>query len=495
MSQTPKAAENPRSKAAPLPEGRAPGPRGAPRARLRARPPRVGRAGLPIGVRFAFGMSASIAFVMVLGGLLIFYVSNRSLLEVLKVSGVGASQNLAAWPLEFTPTGPEEVRGETSVVPVRYKVAGIEKAGILYRQPRRDPEGRMIGRADILIPEESFEVLQADMLLLLFCITVVLIAVASIVAWLVGKRVTAPLTQIVSDIDIISKGDLDHKTRVHGGGETGMLAQAVDRMAAGLKAARQTELELQKRQHDLAVASEVRQSLLPEKIAQAAGYEIAGSHKASQDVGGDYYDVVPIEGSDRVALLVAEVAGKGISAALVMTMARAYLRAELQRHPSPYDALAAANRSLSRDMRRGMYVTALCVLLDPQAGKAQVVSAGHKVPLVHWTAAEGSLRVVTPPGIALGFDPGPVFERTLKEAAVTMAPGDRLVLSTSAPLAAKNRAGEELGERGFYALLKHEASKNSEAFLNRVLYGLEKFQGGAPMPGDIAIATARRTAG
>lgn len=437
-------------------------------------------------------MSVAIAGVMILGGIILYAVSANSLREGQIVSGAGAARNLAAWPLPFVTDGRVEYRGQTAVQPVKYKVEGVEKRGILYSQMREDAEGRGIGQADILVPEETVERVQADLTLILVIITVVLVAATSIVAWLVGRKVTAPLIQLIDDVEVISKGDLAHKTRVREGGEMGQLAEAVDRMTSGLKAAQETEMELQKREHDLAVASEVRQNLLPDKIAQVPGYEIAGIHKASAEVGGDYYDVIPIEGTKKVALLAAEVAGKGIPAALVMTMARAYLRSELMRHSSPAAAFAAANRALTRDMRRGMYVTAICAVLDPDAGTVAVVSAGHKVPLIHWAAAGDQIRVVTPPGIALGFDPGPVFERTLKENNVTLAAGDRLTLSTSGPFAAKNPKGEELGEKGFYSLVKHEASKNSDAFLNRILYGIEKFQDGASLPGDVAVATLKK---
>ncbi len=451
------------------------------------------KTGMGLGVRFALSMSLSIAVVMLFGGLLLYSISTSTLLEELKVSGVGAARNLSVWPLEWSPDGPEEIRGETSVLPVRYKVEGIDQRGFLYRQPKRDSEGRVIGRADILIPEERFEKLQADLLLLVFIISMLLIAVTSFVAWFVAKKIAAPLTHLVGDIETISQGNLEHKTRVHGGGaEIGSLALAVDRMTEGLKSARETELELQKQEHDLAIASEVRQNLLPDKIAQIPGYELAGTHKASADVGGDYYDVIPIENSARVALLVAEVAGKGVPAALVMTMARAYLRSELQRYPDPAEAFAAANRALARDMRRGMYVTALCAVLDTKTGSVSIVSAGHKVPLLHWSAKEDQLKALTPPGIALGFDKGPVFERTLKKQELSLAAGDRITLCTSGPISAKNKQGEEFGEKSFYTLIKREAGKNSDAFLNRVLYGVEIFTEEGSLSADIALVTAKR---
>ena len=210
---------------------------------------------------------------------------------------------------------------------------------------------------------------------------------------------------------------------------------------------------------------------------------------SAREVGGDYYDFIKVDG-DRLGMVVADVSGKGIPGSMVMTMARSLIRLASLRNPSPADTLRKVNRALSRDMRRGMFVTAVYMILNPKERRLQVSSAGHN-PLLHYRARTGEVESVNPRGIALGFDKGPVFDSNLDEISVNLDPGDRIVAYTDGVVEALNARGEEFGEERLEAILRSSGGEDSKSFVHRLVSDLEAHQKGAEQSDDITITTFR----
>jgi serine phosphatase RsbU (regulator of sigma subunit) len=324
--------------------------------------------------------------------------------------------------------------------------------------------------------------------------TILVILVGAGVSVLVANQVSQPLEAIVEDVRHISSGDLNHRTRSKGASEITTLARSIDKMTSNLRQAQETELELSIREREVEVAGEVREALLPKSTPVVAGYELGAAHLQSRELGGDFHDFIelPDDPRGRVGLLVCDVSGKGLPGALVGATARSYLRAELRRGADVKDSFHFLNRQLVQDVRRGMYVTALYLLLDPAEGIATVACAGHKIPLVRYTAADGKVRLIQPEGIALGFDQGPVFERSLDVQQVPLEPGDRLVLANTATVGLTNAAGVELGEKPFYKQVMALGGQPTDVFLSRIKAALAKYAGAAALPSDVAIVTVRR---
>jgi serine phosphatase RsbU (regulator of sigma subunit) len=153
------------------------------------------------------------------------------------------------------------------------------------------------------------------------------------------------------------------------------------------------------------------------------------------------------------------------------------------------------NHELARDARRGMYVTALYVVLDPQAGTATVACAGHKMPLIRYSAAEKKIRVIQPEGIALGFDKGHVFAKTLKLERIPIEPGDRIVIANTGPVQIVNKAGEELGEKALYRQILQFASLPTDKMLERLEKAFVDYAEGVPFPNDISLVSLARRPG
>ena len=363
-------------------------------------------------------------------------------------------------------------------------------AGTLYRyEDRRRPEQPPF---DLLLPGSATQSEQGLLGLILGTVIVVIL-VGSGVSVFVANQVAGPLEQIVADVRQISTGDLNHHTRSRGGGEVGLLARAIDRMTKNLKDARETEVELQVREREVEVAGEVSEALLPQTTPRIEGYDLGAVHLQSSELGGDFHDFIELgDDKQRVGLLVCDVSGKGLPGALVGATARSFLRSELLRGTDVEASFQLVNRQVAQDMRRGVYVTALYVLVDPQEGIATVACAGHKIPLIRYTAADKKVRLIQPEGIALGFDKGPVFDRTLKVLQVPLDPGDRLVLVNTGAVTITNPGGRELGEKPLYKQVMALGSQPSDKFLVHLRAALEKFSGDAELPHDVSIVTIGR---
>ena len=359
--------------------------------------------------------------------------------------------------------------------------------GFLYQVNRR---------ISLLAPESGKHETQKGLFGLILATTLAVIVVGAGVAYWVANRVSGPLVAMVDDVRQISRGNLSHRTRVRGGGEVALLARSIDRMSESLQEAQEAELELSVREREMEVAREVREALGSKDVPALPDYLVDRLHIACPEPEGDFYEFVQVA-RGGVGLLVCEVNGRGVPGALVGATARAFLRSELERGADLVETFRKVNRDLVRDVRRGMYVTALYAQLDPSEGVATVVSAGHKLPLIRFSGADKKMRVVQPEGIALAFDRGPVFDKNLEPQRVPMEAGDRLFLANTGAVRVVDEEGEELGEKGFYqTLLRASAHCSAEQTLKQVESEIRAHAGEEPLPADVnVLLLARDTEG
>ena len=304
------------------------------------------------------------------------------------------------------------------------------------------------------------------------------------IAWWSAGQVTRPLHDILGAVRRLSHGDLRYHGRIEGGGEVAHLARSLERMTEELEDAQEAELELSVRERELELAGELRENLIPLLTPLIEGHDLAAMHLTAPELSGSFHDFLELE-DGRVGLLVCDVAGQGVPAAMVGAMARAALRAELARGGDLADSLGRVNRELARSVKRGQFVTALFVLVDPNAGGAAVACAGHRLPLVRLSAADGNLRVFQPEGIALALDPGPVFDRTLVVQQLEFAHGDRLILATQG--AAELGDETEWSEKQLWQLFQSLSRVDPGKFVRRVRDELEAALGEDELAHDVSV--------
>ena len=452
---------------------------------------RVG--GLSLWAKFVLSTSVALVVVMTVGGFLLYGAARRvadahrseTLVEAVELTGRlghGRVEQVSGEARQMSQSG---VR--------RFDVTAGEGADRrrlwLYQYPSDAGGG---GGARLLVPQNEGEAGES-LLGIIVGVTFFVLLAGVVVSYAVANQVSKPLASIIDDVRQIANGNLAHRIRVQGGGEVAHLARAIGRMTDSLLEAQDAQVELGVREREIEVAAEVREALLPQSTPEVPGYQLGALHVGSPQPGGDFHDFVELE-DGRVRMLVCGVSGEGVPGALVGATARAYLRAELMRPDDMAEVLKRVNRELARDVRRGMYVTALVVTLEPGAHRASVACAGHKVPLVRFTAADGKVRTVHPEGIALAFDKGPVFDRTLAAQELELAPGDRLVLANEGALRVEDPDGNELGEKAFYRAVLRGAAGPTRALLDSLERTFEQHAADAEFPNDISIVSVSREA-
>jgi phosphoserine phosphatase RsbU/P len=203
-------------------------------------------------------------------------------------------------------------------------------------------------------------------------------------------------------------------------------------------------LEIQ--EQELLRAREIQQSLLPKEIPQLPGFEVAGAWRPAQTVSGDYYDVFKLDGH-RLGICIADVVGKGVSAALLMANVQAAVRAFADISQSPAQLCAKVNKLLCENLATGKFVSFLYGVLDGEAHTMEYCNAGHLYPIL---VSGGVTRELDLAGAVLGVFPSWNYE----DAKFELKPGDRLLVFTDGITEAENADEQEFGEEKVAAVAR-----------------------------------------
>jgi serine phosphatase RsbU (regulator of sigma subunit)/anti-sigma regulatory factor (Ser/Thr protein kinase) len=267
-----------------------------------------------------------------------------------------------------------------------------------------------------------------------------------------------------------------------------LAAQAAPALRVG-QLVREQEAEAATRQRyeqELEVARLIQQNFLPKELPDLPGWQVAAYYSPAREVGGDFYDVIPLP-DGRVGLVVGDVTDKGVPAALVMSATRSVLRASAQRLLEPGIVLERVNEHLFPDMPEKMFVTCLYGVLDPETGHLRFANAGHDVPYVRTADGVGELRAR---GMPLGLMPGMTYE----EKETDLQPGDSVLLHSDGIVEAHD------AERNMYGFprLKETVARSggSQDLIDAVLGDLAQFTGAATeQEDDITMVAIQRSGG
>jgi len=225
-----------------------------------------------------------------------------------------------------------------------------------------------------------------------------------------------------------------------------------------------------KQQRELDEARLIQRGLLPTAMPLMTGLRIASSWQPANGVGGDCFDALTF-GPGRLGLSIADVAGKGVPAALLMSNLQAAVRAFGQDGASPSSVCASVNRLLCRNMASGRFVTFCYARIDVATRRLTYANAGHNPPLL--VRADGSIEKLSPGGTVLG-----VFtESTYEQGEFPLRAGDRLVFYTDGITEGRNRDGEEYGEDRLAAAAHRHRAHDADAMLAAMLQDVEAFNG------------------
>jgi phosphoserine phosphatase RsbU/P len=253
------------------------------------------------------------------------------------------------------------------------------------------------------------------------------------------------------------------------------------------------QIERNRLEADLSLASNIQGLLLPSTFPSIPGVSLAALYEPAQKVGGDLYDLIPID-PHRYGVAVADVAGKGIPASLIMAITQSNLSHFARRSESPLATVEALNDVLHHETRHEMFVTLVYAVIDLRAETVTVVRAGHEAPLL-WkaSAGEGRIEALKPRGMALGMMGEAVFRRSLQASTHPFTPGDVLLLFTDGIIEATNASGEEFGNtRLAQALAAHHRGPPEE--INRCIReAVGRWTAGESALDDITLLCIKRT--
>jgi serine phosphatase RsbU (regulator of sigma subunit) len=237
-------------------------------------------------------------------------------------------------------------------------------------------------------------------------------------------------------------------------------------------------------------AHEIQSQLIPKALPPIAGWDAAFAYKPAKEVGGDYLDVFPVD-AERIGFVVGDVSGKGFSAALVMVMVRSAFRLSAPGGGSVRDTIAAVNRLVRADIKRGMFVSVVFGCLHVPSGALRIVNCGHNPPVV-MDEKGGKARMLPPGGMPLGVADPARFDPTVKEEELALPPGGRIVLYTDGVVEAMSAREREFGEKAFLDLVTRSGSDAPRQLVDSLLVALGAHRGGAPQSDDITILDLRR---
>ncbi|TAJ99500.1 MAG: hypothetical protein EPO36_11905 [Chloroflexota bacterium] len=238
---------------------------------------------------------------------------------------------------------------------------------------------------------------------------------------------------------------------------------------------------------ELAIGRRIQAALLPRRFPDADGWTFAARYEPAREVGGDLFDVFPVRGAlDRIALVIADVTGKGIPAAVLMADVKALLHAAIDNAEAPAEALRRVNAVLVHERQSPLFVTAALLVIDVATGLVRYALAGHEPPLVARRA--GRVEPLEADGPILGAFADSAFE----ERETVLEPGDAVTLYTDGITDARSPARDFYGEDRLLALVGGACGRPAETIAQAITDDVTAFRGEAEPFDDLTLLVVER---
>ena len=315
-------------------------------------------------------------------------------------------------------------------------------------------------------------------------------AVALVMGLSLARSITGSVHELFAGTERVRRGDFIHKIAIRSRDQLGELAGSFNSMTASIEGLLLEKAEKERLEQELKIARSIQMSLLPQGPLQMPGVSLSGYCEPAREVGGDYYDFLPLE-DDRLGILIADVAGKGTSAALYMAELKGLVLSLSRHHVSPRKMLIEANQIISKHLDSRSFITMTYAVVDLRARTITCARAGH-CPLVYVPGPDAPSRtpqVLTPEGMVLGlqFDLGDTFERVLEEVTLPLGRGDLFVFYTDGISEAMNAQGDCFGDQRLVDLAVLNADLKSDDLRACILGEVHAFAGDAAQHDDMTM--------
>ena len=330
-------------------------------------------------------------------------------------------------------------------------------------------------------------------LLFIGALFVVIEVLAAIAGFALAKSITGSVHELFMGTERVRQGDFTHKIAVRSDDQLGELSGSFNQMTASIEDLLQQAAEKKRLEEELRIAHEIQMSLLPQGPLVMPGLSVTAVCVPAREVGGDYYDFLPLD-DHRVGVLIADVSGKGTSAALYMAELKGLILSLSRIHTSPRDLLIDANQIIAEHLDARSFITMTYAVVDLRARTMTYARAGH-TPLIHVPGPGAGrevarrARVLAPDGLVLGLkiDNGELFTRLLQEDTIPLHEGDLYLFFTDGITEAMDANDDCFGESRLGQLVEAHANLRSDELRERVLREIAAFVGDAPQHDDMTM--------
>jgi sigma-B regulation protein RsbU (phosphoserine phosphatase) len=286
-------------------------------------------------------------------------------------------------------------------------------------------------------------------------------------SFLLVRLMVGPIHQLSEAAQAVGAGDFSVQVPISSRDELGQLIGNFNRMVANLERAQKERLEKERMQGELNVARSIQANLLPTVLPDLKGWSLAYHCTPAKELGGDFYDWFLVDGGRKLGLVVADVSGKGVPAALHMANLRNLTRFAARANEGPGITLKRVNEHAFPDLKGESFVTMLYAEIDLKTGKGSLVSAGHDPALI---VRSGSVELVKAKGMPIGVAEPDDFDFIVRPTDFELKSGDQLVLYTDGVTEAMNASQAQFGRDALIEAVKGgvQAQKTLEQVLSAV---------------------------
>ena len=370
-----------------------------------------------------------------------------------------------------------------------------------------DIYGRISATPLTQIGNYSFGQLLLIMLMVVAALFIVIQTVAYVMGLKLARSITGAVHELASGTEHVKRGDFSHRISVSSHDQLGDLADSFNSMTASVEELLQQKAEKERLEQELRIARHIQMSLLPQGPLKLDGLSVTAHCEPAREVGGDYYDYFTL-GERRIGIIIADVAGKGTSAALYMAELKGLMLSLSQLHASPRELLIRANRIIAQHLDARSFITMTYAVVDLCARTFTYARAGH-CPLIYLPGpgatgqqAEGRadrtnegrrVQVQVPDGLVLGLkiDSGERFDSLLEQVTIPLGIGDVILLFTDGVTEAMNAAGEPFGEERLAALVGEHGDLPFEELRERILREIRVFIGKTALQDDLTLVVLK----
>ena len=315
-------------------------------------------------------------------------------------------------------------------------------------------------------------------------------AVALVMGLSLARSITGSVHELFAGTERVRRGDFSHKIAIRSRDQLGELAGSFNSMTASIEGLLVEKAEKERLEQELKIARSIQMSLLPQGPLLMPGVSLSGHCEPAREVGGDYYDFLPLA-NERIGILIADVAGKGTSAALYMAELKGLVLSLSRHHVSPRTLLIEANSIISKHLDSRSFITMTYAVVDLRARTITFARAGH-CPMIYVPGSDALSRtpqVLTPEGMVLGLqlDLGDTFDRLLEEVTLPLGRGDLFLLYTDGISEAMNEQGDCFGDQRLVDLAERNADLKSDDQCERILSDVHAFAGAAAQHDDMTM--------